>query len=499
MKLKSILFLSLFVLLFSVSKAQSYQEQYRPQVHFTPPAHWNNDPNGMVYFAGEYHLFYQYYPDGTTWGPMYWGHAISKDLIHWKNMPIALSPDSLGYIFSGSAVVDKNNTAGFQKGDTKALVAIFTYHNPKNEVETQGIAYSLDSGRTWTKYANNPVIDNPGMKDFRDPKVFWYQPKQEWIMSLASGDHIQFYSSPNLKDWTFESKFGKNIGAHGGVWECPDLFTLNSNGEKKWVLLVNMNPGGPNGGSATQYFVGDFDGTAFIPDDTATSWLDFGPDEYAGVTWSNTQCNKYLIGWLNNWQYADRVPTGKWRGGMTIPRKLRMVDDDGRLRVASEPVSNLNNIVKKAYTLYNVSITPSFDLSNHLRETASPSILKFHTDELKSFSLTLSNDLGEKLIIGYDNEKQRYYIDRRHSGKVNFSNEFPGKFFAPRFVDHKESNITLIIDKSSIELFADGGQSVMTATFFPNEPYNQINFHSEEGFLINRLHYSLLESIWRKK
>jgi beta-fructofuranosidase/levanase/fructan beta-fructosidase len=254
--------------------SENFTEKHRPQYHFTPPSQWMNDPNGMVYYEGEYHLFYQYYPDSNVWGPMHWGHAISKDMISWEHLPIALYPDDLGYIFSGSAVVDWKNTSGLGTEENPPLIAIFTYHDPKGwesgaiDFQTQGMAFSLDKGRTWTKYENNPVLPNPGIADFRDPKVTWHEPSQKWIMTLAVWDHVSFYSSPNLIDWEKESDFGLEWGSHAGVWECPDLFEMRVEGseEKRWVLLVSINPGGPQGGSATQYFIGDFDGTFFTLD-----------------------------------------------------------------------------------------------------------------------------------------------------------------------------------------------------------------------------------------
>src|SRR5438270_126109 len=252
-KLKSIVLACLIVVI-STSKATSQtsfsKEPHRPQIHFSPKTGWMNDPNGMIHFNNQYHLFYQYYPDSTVWGPMHWGHAISKDLVHWQHLPIALYPDSLGYIFSGSAVADVNNTSGFGKNGKTPLVAIFTHHNPKGEkagsdtYQNQSIAYSLDDGKTWTKYANNPVVKNPGIKDFRDPKVSWYEAGKKWVMTLATLDRITFYSSADLKNWSKESEFGKDVGAHGGVWECPDLFPLDYNGEKVWILVININPGG---------------------------------------------------------------------------------------------------------------------------------------------------------------------------------------------------------------------------------------------------------------
>jgi fructan beta-fructosidase len=330
MDIKKVLLVGCLVLAAISSKAQKatnaklYHEPYRPQVHFSPKTMWVNDPNGMVYYKGTYHLFFQHYPKATVWGPMHWGHAVSKDLIHWKQMPIALYPDKLGYIFSGSVVVDENNTSGFGTKSKPAMVAIFTHHDPKGEksgssvFQNQSIAYSLDEGTTWTKYTGNPVLKNPGIKDFRDPKVFWYAAGNKWVMSLATKDRITFYSSPNLKDWKKESDFGQMLGAHGGVWECPDLFPLKLNGKEYWVLLVSINPGGPNGGSATQYFVGHFDGKTFTPSSNQTKWIDYGPDNYAGVTWGNTGNRKIFLGWMGNWFYANDVPTLKWRNAMTI-------------------------------------------------------------------------------------------------------------------------------------------------------------------------------------
>ena len=251
-----------------------YQEQHRPQFHFSPESKWMNDPNGMVYYDGEYHLFYQYYPDSTVWGPMHWGHAVSRDLVHWEHLPTALYPDSLGYIFSGSALVDWNNTSGFGKDGQPPLIAIFTHHDPvgekagRNDFQYQSIAYSNDKGRTWTKYEGNPVVPNPGIRDFRDPKVIWDKDSEQWIMVFAAWDHVKFYASPNLKDWTHLSDFGKAWGSHAGVWECPDLFPMQVEGSatQKWVLLLSINPGSVNGGSGTQYFVGDFDGKDFVLD-----------------------------------------------------------------------------------------------------------------------------------------------------------------------------------------------------------------------------------------
>ena len=296
-----------------------YSERFRPQFHFSPKSNWMNDPNGLIFENDRYHLFYQFYPDSTVWGPMHWGHATSEDLTHWTHQPIALYPDSLGYIFSGSAVMDYKNSSGLGSENQPAIVAIYTYHNMeyersgRNDYQTQGIAFSLDHGMTWEKYDGNPVIKNPGIKDFRDPKVFWHEPTQKWILILVAGDNARIYNSKNLIDWTFLSDFGHNEGAHGGVWECPDLFPLTTDqGDQKWVLIISINPGGPQGGSATQYFVGDFDGQKFTAAQKESKWLDFGRDNYARVTYNDApEGKRILMGWMSNWDYAQVTPHHK--------------------------------------------------------------------------------------------------------------------------------------------------------------------------------------------
>jgi fructan beta-fructosidase len=464
-----------------------YHEPHRPQLHFSPKEKWTNDPNGMVYHNGIYHLFFQYYPDSTVWGPMHWGHATSKDLVHWHEQPIALYPDSLGYIFSGSAVVDKNNTSGFGKNGQAPLVAIFTHHDPngekagRNSFQNQSLAYSIDNGKTWTKYAGNPVLKNPGITDFRDPKVMWYEPQKKWIMTLATKDCITFYASPDLKNWTKESEFGKELGAHGGVWECPDLFTLDDNGKKVWVLIVNLNPGGPNGGSATQYFLGDFDGHTFTPADTTTRWLDYGPDEYAGITWSNTGNRKLFLGWMSNWLYANVVPTTRWRNAMTIPRELAIKHAGKNRYVASTPVAELNGVKLR-----------SFAVDSKMRKVSLPGRLDLALEKPTDFSVILSNAAGEQVEIGYDSKQQQYYIDRNRSGKTDFQKDFAGRAVAPRLGQSGPLDLSLIIDVSSVELFADNGLTVMTSIFFPTKPFDQVEV---KGGFKKRV-YSEWKSIW---
>lgn len=486
----------------SAFQSSSYNEPYRPQIHFSPAAHWMNDPNGMVYFNNQYHLFYQYYPDSTVWGPMHWGHATSKDLAHWQHKPIALYPDSLGYIFSGSAVADVNNTSGFGKNGKTPLVAIFTHHDPKGEkagtntYQNQSIAYSLDDGTTWTKYTDNPVLKNPGIKDFRDPKVSWFEAGKKWVMTLAALDHITFYSSHNLKDWTKESEFGKEAGAHGGVWECPDLFPLDYKGQKIWVLIVNINPGGPNGGSATQYFTGQFDGKNFIPYQTDTRWLDYGPDEYAGITWSNTGNRKIFLGWMSNWQYANVVPTDPWRSATTVPRDLGIEKAGEKYLVTSRPAEELNVIDGKEIALDN-SNAANDNAASKSGKLAGPARLHITSDTLKPFDITLSNASGEKVIIGYDKASNNYFIDRTNAGNVSFEKGFAKKHTAPRFAAGNNMDMTLVIDNASVELFADHGLTVMTAIFFPTEKFTNIHISSAEGFNMKTVKLNSLKSIWK--
>jgi len=502
-KISNVLFLVSGILLCNFAKAQTlddkpYQDAHRPQVHFSPKEHWTNDPNGMVYYKGTYHLFFQYYPKDIIWGPMHWGHAISKDLMHWKELPIALYPDSLGYIFSGSAVVDSSNTSGFGRDGKIPLVAIFTHHDPKGEKEgksnfqNESLAYSLDEGKTWTKYSGNPVLKNPGIKDFRDPKVMWYAKEKKWVMTLATLDHITFYSSPNLKDWKKESEFGKEIGAHGGVWECPDLFPLKLNGKTYWVLIVNLNPGGPNGGSATQYFIGEFNGNKFTANHNDIRWADYGPDEYAGITWSNTGSRKIFLGWMSNWQYANQVPTVKWRNAMTIPKELGLKQVNGRILLTSNPVSELLSIEHSPINVNNNLLTGKI-----VKRVPNQFILKFNINKINDYSVILSNDEGEKLIIGYDNTKKQYYIDRAKSGKIDFNAEFAKTAFAPRLISNtSSSNIELVVDVSSVEMFADNGLTEMTSIFFPHKTFTQLQIQNNRGLTIRNLKLLPLKSIW---
>ncbi|WP_163718609.1 glycoside hydrolase family 32 protein [Mangrovibacterium lignilyticum] len=489
------------------------RESYRPQVHFSPDSMWMNDPNGMVYYNGEYHLFYQYYPDSTIWGPMHWGHAISTDLVHWEPMPIALYPDSLGWIFSGSAVADVSNTSGLGTEEDPPLVAIFTYHNRPLEdagcdtFQYQGLAYSIDKGRSWTKYDHNPVLPNPGIRDFRDPKVFWYSESNRWMMILAVQDHVSIYSSPNLIDWTFESNFGEGTGSQDGVWECPDLFPMQTGDTTKWIMMVSVGSGGPNGGSATQYFVGDFDGHTFSREGTKTKWVDYGKDNYAGVTWSNIpkeDGRRLFIGWMNNWQYANQIPTGKWRGATTIVRELEMVEVYNDYLLISKPVGELKTLRDKEEQLKPELISGEMEIKKTFEFPLEVS-LHFNTKNSSAmnfaerFGIEFYNKKNEKLLIGYDNLNKLFFIDRTGAGWESPNKEFAGIHYAPYINSDPILDMHLIIDRSSVELYAKGGLVVMTEQFFSREPFTTISLFAERGEIeLGEGKIWPLNSIWNK-
>ena len=522
--LKVLLVLSLALLISSCNKrtnkkiirertiAEYYQEQYRPQFHFSPEAKWMNDPNGLVYYDGEYHLFYQYYPDSTVWGPMHWGHAVSKDLLHWKHLPVALYPDSLGYIFSGSAIMDLNNTSGLGTTDNPPMIAIFTYHNAALEksgsilFQNQGIAFSLDKGRTWTKYSKNPVLKNPGIRDFRDPKMFWNEKTKKWNLIMAVYDRVHIYSSTNIKDWTFESEFGNGIGAHGGVWECPDLFPVQVEGKDvtKWVMLVSINPGGPNSGSATQYFTGEFDGHKFVPDDIKVKWLDWGRDNYAGVTWSNipaSDSRRLFIGWMSNWKYATVVPTTVWRSASTIPRELSLIEEDGHYLISSKPVREFGDlrIASDTANIKQLSFTGEKEISSGAVQIMQSELFfgfKLSDTKVDSLGIIFENNLKERLIIGYSTVQKQFYIDRVSAGNSGFSKEFASVSTAP-YIAGPNLKLHLLVDASSVELFVDDGRMVMTTLVFPAEKFNRILLFSMGGTgLLSKAAFHGIDRIW---
>ena len=467
------------------------REKFRPTYHFSPLYGWMNDPNGMVYKDGEYHLFYQYNPYGSKWGNMSWGHAISQDLVNWKHLPVAIAPDALGTIFSGSAVVDFDNTAGFGAG---AIIAIYTQNSDR---QVQSIAYSTDNGRTFTKYENNPVLTSEA-RDFRDPKVFWYENTKRWIMVLAVGQEMQIFSSPNLKDWTFESRFGEGQGAHGGVWECPDLFELPVEGtnDKKWVLLCNLNPGGPFGGSATQYFVGSFNGKEFVNEfPSKTKWMDWGKDHYATVTWSDAPDNRRIaIAWMSNWQYANDVPTSQYRSPNSVPRDLGLFTVGGETYLQSAPSPELQKLrdisKKRSFRVNGTRTVKEMIPVNEGAYEIELSIKNLHADVI---GFRLYNDKGEEVDMQYDMKENRFSMDRRKSGDVGFNENFPALTWTAVESGKNELKLHLFVDKSSVEAFGDGGRFAMTNQVFPSEPYNHIDFYSKGGaykvdsFIVYRL------------
>lgn len=493
--------------------ARDYREKHRPQIHFSPEKMWMNDPNGLVWYAGEYHLFYQYYPNDVVWGPMHWGHAVSRDLLHWQHLPIALFPDSLGYIFSGSAVVDYANTSGFKTGPEAPIVAMFTYHDPvkgkagtKNH-EYQGIAFSNDRGRSWTKYAGNPVIPNPGgLQDFRDPKVFWHEPTRHWIVALARGDRAAFYRSPDLKNWTPASEFGVGYGSPGLPWECPDLFELPVEGtsETRWVLLVSLPNSAPNGGSGTQYFIGTFDGTTFVPENTpaTTLWIDHGKDNYAGVTWSNAPGGRRLfLGWMSNWQYAQQVPTAPWRSAMTLPRELRLQKTAAGIRLFQRPAPEVVSLRKGP--------GKNIRFSGNGAETpvaqSLPCLIELDWElpapgqALQAFGIQLQNGLGEKVDIGYDPQRREVFVDRSQAGPAAFSEHFAGRHTAPYTPTGKRLSMRLVVDVSSVELFVDDGALALAETFFPTEDFRalQLFYQPNARPVSMRGQVASLRSVWR--
>lgn len=411
-------------------------EQYRSEYHHTPAYAWMNDPNGMFYLNGEWHLYYQYGPYGSMWNNMHWGHSVSRDLIHWEHRPDAIKPDAHGQIFSGSCVVDHNNTAGFGAG---AVIAMFT---SAGAAQTQSLAYSLDGGNTFTTYAGNPVL-TADIPDFRDPNMFWYEPTQRWVLTMSAGQEMRFYSSPNLKDWTYESSFGHGFGGHDGVWECPDLMELkvegSKKGETKWVLFCNINPGGPAGGSATQYFVGTFDGHKFtcIDQPGMSKWQDYGKDHYATVSFSNAPDGRHtMIAWMSNWQYANIVPTLQFRSQNSICREPFLYKVDGQYYLGSRP-------------------SPEYD-GQGLDE-----VVKFKGSK----QIVLSNAEGEELVITYDEKAMTLSVDRSKSGLSKFSPQFPALAKAP--VYRKLSNIRIFIDNCSVEVFGNNGEVCLTTLVFP--------------------------------
>ncbi|MGI6224453.1 MAG: GH32 C-terminal domain-containing protein [Prevotella sp.] len=492
---------------------------YRPTYHFTPAYGWMNDPNGMIYKDGEYHLYFQYNPYGSKWGNMHWGHAISKDLFHWKQLDPAIARDTLGHIFSGSSVIDRNNTAGYGKN---AIVAFYTSASDKNG-QIQCMAWSVDNGRTFTKYTGNPVLTPfDGLKDFRDPKVFWYAPMNKWYMIVSADKEMRFYSSNNLRDWDYVSAFGKGYGQQPNQFECPDFFELPVDGNennKKWVMIVNINPGCLFGGSATEYFVGDFDGKTFKcdTDPKVVKWLDFGKDHYACVTMGNTPGRVIALPWMSNWQYANVTPIKQYRGANALPRELKLYTKDGQIYLSAKVVEEANDLRKETLNIGNVNATKKGIVKQLPDNYGYAYEVDFDVTPSKrgETGITLYNDKGEEVKIYFDMKKNRVVMDRTKSGltdfgklaqpheieanydvhqfkdknkkfrmvnSVNYQNDFALGTWAPlNLCEGKTYKVRLMIDKCSVEMFIDGGRIPMTNLVFPTAPYNKLNFHSTDG------------------
>lgn len=481
------------------------REKFRPIYHHTPAYGWMNDANGLVYKDGEYHLYFQYNPYGSKWGNMHWGHSVSKDLVHWTHEQPAIARDTMGHIFSGSCVVDHNNTAGFGKD---AIIAFYTSHKnlPGNhQRQQQCIAYSLDNGRTYTKYEGNPVLTPfDGLENFRDPKVFWYAPQNKWVMIVSADKNMRFYESKDLKKWNYMSEWGAGYGPQPNQFECPDFFEMAVDGNaqhKKWVMIVNINPGFAYGGSGTMYFVGQFDGHKFTCDTAPNDvkWLDWGKDHYATVTYSNTPGRIIAMPWMSNWQYANLTPTQQFRSQNALPRELKLYTaDNGEQLVSAAPVKETEALRNKATDLGSFEGEKQAKIDN---EGAFELDFDLQAGTADKCGVEIANAKGEKVSIYYDVKAQHFVMDRAESGitefgnkvephqldnaqslkrykevTVNYHNAFALGTWAPVPIKANTHHVQIFVDKSSVELFVDGGRIAMTNLVFPNEPYNQLRF-----------------------
>lgn len=487
-----------------------YCEPHRPQLHFSTVRNWINDPNGLVYFNGVFHLFFQHNPSDIVWGNIHWGHATSPDLVHWQEQQIALFPEpgGLGYVFSGCVVVDERNTSGLRSGDLSPLIALFT-HSSASGGQAQSLAYSNDAGASWQMYEGNPVLPNPGVKDFRDPKVFWHEPTECWVMVVAVGDRISIYTSGNLRHWTHRSDFGPGIGSRDGVWECPDLIRMriDDTAEYRWVMIVSVGSGAINVGSGIQYFIGDFDGVTFrVPQDPDAQcgqvlWLDYGPDNYAGITWAglpNSEDRHLLISWMSNWKYAAHLPTSTWRGAMTLPRQLRLTQTRDGLRVANEPVAELGRLRYRSESLPARVVGAPERVSSEL--SFAPTLVEIEINfdwngrQCEKCGLIFSNSQGDELVVSFIPATRQLIVDRNNAG----SSSMVGTF-AATVVDAAESqlDLRLFLDVSSLEVFANGGTSSLTVNHFPDTPFHDIEIFAAGGEVaVRAMRFHRLRSIW---
>lgn len=484
------------------------RDQFRPLYHHSPLYGWMNDANGLVYKDGEYHLYFQYNPYGSVWGNMHWGHSVSRDLVHWEHLPAALARDTMGHIFSGSSVVDVDNTAGYGAGE---IVSFYTSASDKNG-QIQCMAHSSDNGRTFTKYEKNPILTPfDGLKDFRDPKVFWYAPEKKWVMIVSADKEMRFYSSQDLKDWTYMSAFGEGYGVQPSQFECPDMVELPVNGDvnnKKWALIVNINPGCLFGGSATQYFVGDFNGKEFICDTKPeeVKWMDWGKDHYATVCFSNTGDRVIAMPWMSNWQYANIVPTQQFRSANALPRELSMYSEGKNVYLAVNPIKELDAIRKETKEIDNFAVNADKEVEMNTlfdnNDGAFEIDMKVSVDDSGVAGFKLMNSKGEYVDIYLEQTAGKLVMDRVHSGivdfgknsiphekeahdnrianSINYVDDFALATWGPLSAD-KEHALRIYVDKCSVEIFLDGGKVAMTNLVFPNEPYNSLHFYSKDG------------------
>lgn len=486
----------------------SNTDYYRPEYHHTPLYGWMNDANGLVYKDGEYHLYFQYNPYGSKWGNMHWGHSVSKDLVHWQHLDPAIARDTLGHIFSGSTVIDKNNSAGYGKD---AMIAFYTSASDEHG-QIQCMAYSNDNGRTYTKYEKNPILTPfDGLKDFRDPKVFWYEPAQKWYMIVSADKNMRFYSSTDLKQWEYLSQFGEGYGVQPNQFECPDFIQLPVDGNKdnmKWVMIVNINPGCPFGGSATEYFIGDFDGKEFKcdTDKSVTKWLDFGKDHYATVCFSNTGDRIIAVPWMSNWQYANVTPIRQYRGANALPRELSLYTKNGEIYMAANVVKETEALRKSTRNIESLSVEGETVIDSITDGLNSGVELEMDIvpGKVQTVGFDIMNAKGEKTKIYLDLKSGRAVMDRTESGliafgekaephfkenhdrrkteSINYINDFALGTWAPlSLCEGKSYHLNVFVDKCSVELFVDGGRIAMTNLVFPTEVYNSLRFYTEGG------------------
>ncbi len=472
----------------SITPALVMDEPLRPQYHFTPKTGWLNDPNGLVFYEGEYHLFFQYYPHDTVWGPMHWGHAVSTDLVNWQHLPTALYPDELGYIFSGSAVIDWHNTAGFGK---EAMVLFFTHHHPETLAQSQSLAYSVDNGRSFSLYPGNPIIPTPeGLRDFRDPKVLWYDAGDgsgHWVMSLAANHEILFYTSDNLIDWEENGRFGATHGPPTGLWETPDLFQLpvaNSR-ESRWVLTIGYDDKSNTKKSGTLYFIGKFDGKTFTSEDPEESvlWADFGADFYAAQSWSDVPDGRRLwLAWLNNWLYAFNIPTTTWRGSFSLPRELGLVKTNAGTRLTQKPVPELQNLRHARWLWQHIQVEPDQPFRPYVKGNMLEIIALFTSfTDVDCFGIRVLASHENETIVGYKPDEGILFIDRSGSGQVDFHDDFATVHQAK--LDQTDDNLRLhvFVDRSAVEVFANDGQVCFSERVFPVVEGIHVEFFAERG------------------